>query len=101
MKNSLLTKFENVFSDLRALLTSEKQPSPKKPEPKIDEPKRPRKNAPQQASVKKKMGKSEEFVRSKNKSLKDSQGTPKFSGSGYNGQGAPDHGKIRSNRKRR
>lgn len=37
----------------------------------------------------------------KEESLKDHQGVPKFQGSGYNGKGNVDHGKIVSNKKRR
>ncbi len=94
MKNILLTTFGNVFNDLRALIWPKLQPT------KIETPKRAPKNAPIQTIPRKRNGKSS-IIKSKNKSMTDSQGVPKFSGSGYNGQGAPDHGKIRSNRKRR
>ena len=37
----------------------------------------------------------------KETSLEDTKGTPKYSGSSYNGLGNVDHGKITSNKKRR
>lgn len=99
MKNSLFTKFENVFNDLRSYLASQ---IAYKPMTMIEEPKQIKKNNTQQTiSKRKRSTKSENLIKPKNKSMSDSQGIPKFSGSGYNGQGNPDHGKIRSNKKRR
>lgn len=92
--NNLLTRFGNVFNDLRSFLWFKIQPT------KIETPKRAPKNAPIQTIPRKRNGKSS-IVKSKNKSMTDSQGVSNFSGSAYNGKGSPDHGKIRSNRKRR
>lgn len=49
----------------------------------------------------KKKKKSDETIKSKETSLAESQGVPKYSGSSYNGQGNVDHGKIISNKQRR
>jgi hypothetical protein len=45
--------------------------------------------------------KSDALIKSKETSLAESQGVPKYSGSSYNGQGKVDHGKIISNKPRR
>jgi hypothetical protein len=50
---------------------------------------------------KKNKKKADELIKSKESSLAESQGIPKYSGSSYNGQGNVDHGKITSNKKRR
>lgn len=49
----------------------------------------------------KKRKKSEVTIAPREESLKDHQGVTKFQGSGYNGKGNVDHGKIVSNKKRR
>lgn len=99
MKNNLLEKMGNVISDLRNFITSQISA---RPVTMFEEPKQVKKNSPRQTIAKtKRAPKSENTIKPKNKSMSDSQGVPKFSGSGYNGQGNPDHGKIRSNKKRR
>ena len=45
--------------------------------------------------------KADALIKSKEASLAESQGVPQYSGSAYNAQGNPDHGKITSNKKRR
>ncbi|MGZ3787645.1 MAG: hypothetical protein ACXVLQ_03940 [Bacteriovorax sp.] len=96
MKNSILAKFGNVFNDLRNFLTFSERPAQQQPVPKIQEPKPSKKNAPQRMANDRK-----KRANTKDKSMVDSQGITKFSGSGYNGKGNVSNSKIRSNRKRR
>jgi len=101
MKTFLLTKFENAINDLKSFITSYQKPPTQDQPTKIQDPKLPRKNTPQRTSSKEKSKSSERTINSRVKKMDKSQGDNVFSGSGYNGKGSPDHGKIRSNRKRR
>ena len=58
-------------------------------------------NVEVQSPIKINNGKSLEHARAKEQSKHDSQGRSHFAGSGYNAAGNVDHGKIRSNKKRR
>lgn len=97
MKTYLLSKFENVFNDLRAFIAAqvpEKKPNVSQ-QPKIQEPNRPRQNSPQKTLTKKKT------TARKSRSMLDSQGVQTFKGSGYKGKGNVDSSKQTMNRKRR
>jgi hypothetical protein len=101
MKKKILAKFGDVFNELRSFLLSRKDSALDR-RPKTSVIKSLKKNPPKQLNAQKKaQGKPRGAVKSKTSSLKDGQGVPNFSGSSYNGLGSPDHGKIRSNKKRR
>ncbi len=101
MKTFLLTKFENAFNDLKLFIASYQKPPTQNQPAKIQDPKLPRKNTPQRTSAKEKNKSSERMINTRVKKMEKSQEDNVFSGSGYNGKGNPDHGKIRSNKKRR
>ena len=92
MKVGLLDTIGKLLSNAVSLITR----------PLKDEVKLLRKiNVEVQSPIKISNGKSLEHTRAKEQSKHDSQGRSHFAGSGYNAAGNVDHGKIRSNKKRR
>jgi hypothetical protein len=92
MKNKLIDTIGKLLSNAVSLITK-----PLKEEVKLLR----KINVQVQSPIKIADGKSLSRARSKEQSKHDSQGQGHFSGSGYNAAGNIDHGKIRSNKKRR